>query len=191
MIQKFKKYFLKNKKAICQKAAMLALFLLLGVIFYGSFVLVKDIIFISIENEKATHAREVCEKMSEISKQSDYFLDKINQLENKKKHLNKGDKKEIILELRKIEGNIREIDSSYSNFSNNDFSIKFFSASNDTEADKLFSQIKNLPLYGYRAVYSMEDSLKLNYITDSQLDVLNIEFSELQEKIKSVSSVCN
>ncbi len=191
MIRKVKKYFLKNKKAIYQKAAILALFLLLVVIFYGSFVLVKDIVFISTENEKATHAREICEKISEISKQSDYFLDKISQLEDKKKYLNKDDKKEIILELRKIEGNIKEIDSAYLEFSNNDLSIKFFSASNNTEADKLFSQIKNLPLYGYRAVYSMGDSLKLNYITDSHLDVLGIEFSELQEKIKSVSSACD
>lgn len=161
--------------------------------FFGNLVLAKNLIFVSVEDEKVTHAREVCEKMDLVNKQADFFLEKISQKKDKKNYLSKEEKKEIIVELRKMEGNTREIDIAYSSFIDDDFSIKFFSCNKNSEADRLFSQIKNLPVYGYRAVHSMEDSLGLDYVSASRLEVLEIEFSELKEKIKSIrlASFCD
>lgn len=186
MIEKVKKYLSKNKKAVFRKTAVLALFLLVVTTFFGNLLLAKNLIFISVEDEKATHAREVCEKINLVDKQADFFLEKISQKKDRKNYLSKDEKKEIILKLRKMEGNIRDTEISYDNFFNNDFSIKFFSCNKNSEADKLFSQIKNLPVYGYRAVHSMEDSLGLDYVSDSRLEILEIEFGELKEKIKSI-----
>lgn len=186
MIEKVKKYLSKNKKAVFQKTAVLILFLLIVATFFGNLLLAKNLIFISVEDEKATHAREICEKMNLVDKQADFFLEKISQKKDRKNYLSKNEKKEIILKLRKMEGNIRDMEISYDNFFNNDFSIKFFSCNKNSEADKLFSQIKNLPVYGYRAVHSMEDSLGLDYVSDSRLEILEIEFGELKEKIKSI-----
>lgn len=193
MIEKIKKYLSKNKKAVFQKTAVLILFLLIVATFFGNLVLAKNLIFVSVEDEKVTHAREVCEKMDLVNKQADFFLEKISQKKDKKNYLSKEEKKEIIVELRKMEGNTREIDIAYSSFIDDDFSIKFFSCNKNSEADRLFSQIKNLPVYGYRAVHSMEDSLGLDYVSASRLEVLEIEFSELKEKIKSIrlASFCD
>ena len=102
--------------------------------------------------------------------------------------MDKEEKKEMVVELRKIESKIRNLEIAYFGFYNNDLSIKFFSENNDTEADRLFSSTKHLPFYGYRAIYSMEDALKNSYLASSQLDLLEIEFEEIKEKIKSIRS---
>jgi len=188
MIKKIKKYFSANKKNIIKKTIIIVLFLFVVAIFYADFKLTKNIINTSIENEKTTHAEEMCSEINKIDSQSDYFLDKVNEIRNQSRYLDIDQKKEIIIELRKIEGNIKSAEISYSGFYNNDLSIKFFSFNNKSEADKLFSQTKNLPIYGYEAAHSMEDSLKTTYIGNSQLELLEIEFTELKEKIKSIKS---
>jgi hypothetical protein len=185
MFKKIRKYFLKNKQSLYKKAVLLALFLFVAIMFYINFILIRNLIADAVENEKITHAQEICHLMNGIDKQSDFFLDKLSQIEKTQRVLDIKEKKEMILGLRKLEGNIRETEFSYFGFYNNDLSIKFFS-SQKTEADELFSQIKNLPPYGSRAVSSLEESLKLKYLTAEELDILNMEFSELKEKIKSI-----
>lgn len=194
MTKEIKKYLSKNKKAVYQKTAVLALFLLIVATFFGNLILAERLVFVLVEDEKTDHAQEVCEKMNLIDRQADFFLEKISQKKNGKKYLSKDEKKEMIMKLRKMEGDIRETEISYDNFYNNDFSIKFFSRDKNSESDKFFSQIKNLPVYGYRAVHSMEDSLGLDFISVSRSEVLEIEFGELKEKIKSIclaSSFCD
>jgi hypothetical protein len=186
MIKKIKKYSSSNKKQIYIKTAILALLLVVAVILYADLKLAQDVIFISMENEKKNHAQEVCETMGKIDNQANFFLEKVDEIRRQKNYPSKDQKKEIIIELRKIESNIRSEEISYFGFYGNDLSIKFFSKNNRTEADRLFSQIKNLPVYGYRAVESMEDLLKSNYPSNGQLDVSEIGFSELKAKIKSI-----
>lgn len=186
MINKIKEYYLKERKNIHKKAITLTLFLFVFFVFFINFKIIQNIIFDVVLEEKSRHAEETSETIREIDKQTDFFLEKIEEARSKKGHFNKEEKKEIILALRKIEGNFNEVEINYFGFYNNDFSIKFFSKNNENWADKLFSQTKNLSLYGRRATSSMEDSLKSNYISKSQLDVLEIEFGEIKEKIKSI-----
>jgi hypothetical protein len=98
----------------------------------------KRIIFTSIEIEKNRHGKEICFEINEIDKQADFFLEKIETISNEKKYLDKEEKKEMVVELRKIESKIRNLEIAYFGFYNNDLSIKFFSENNDTEADRLF-----------------------------------------------------
>jgi len=188
MLKKIKKYFSANRKNIIKKTIIIVLFLFVVAIFYADFRLTKNSINTSIENEKTTHTEEMCSEINKIDSQSDFFLEKIEEFRNENNYLSKDQKKEIIVELRKMEGNVKSVEISYFGFYNNDLSIKFFSFNNKSEADRLFSQTKNLPIYGYEVAHSMEDSLKLNYISNSQSDLLEIEFVELKEKIKSIKS---
>lgn len=193
MVKEIKRYFLSNKKNIRRKATVLALFLCVMAIFYADIKLAQRVIFTAIENEKKTHALEVCEAINKIDGQSDFFLGRIDEIRSQKSDPSKDKKKEIIIELRKIESGIRSVEISYFGFLNNDFSIKFFSENNNTEADRLFSQIKNLPIYGYRAVDSMEGLVQSDQLGNGQLDVTEIEFSELKAKIGSIkdgTSIC-
>jgi len=188
MIQKIKSYILNNKKLLYEKAVIIALILAVAAILYANLKLAQGMIFTATENEKEAHAQKVCETMNKIDNQTDFFLGKTGEIRNQKSHLSKNQKKEIIRELRIIEGNIRSEELSYFEFYDNDFSIKFFSKNNDTESDKLFSQITNLPVYGYRAVESMEDLLKSDYPSNGQLDVSEIGFSLLKERINSIKN---
>lgn len=186
MTNKIKEYYLKKRKNIHKKAIILTLFLLVFFVFFINFRIIQNIIFNTALDEKSRHAEETIETIREIDKQTDFFLEKIEEARSKNGYFTKEEKKEIILALRKIESNFNEVEINYFGFYNNDFSIKLFSKNSETWADKLFSQTKNLSLYGRRAASSMEDSLKSNYISKSQLDVLEIEFGEIKEKIKSI-----
>lgn len=188
MIAKIKKYLADNKKSLYLKLSVFALVILTIGIFYGNFMLAKKMVANLVNEEKAVHAQEICATLDEISGEIDFFTEKINQMKNQKTYLDKNQKKEIILALRKLEGDVRKIDIAYLGF-HNDLSLKFFSWEKNNPVDGLFYQIKNLPIYGYWAVESMENSLKADYITAGQKDVLLIEFSELREKLKSISSV--
>jgi len=155
--------------------------------FYGNFILAKKIAAELINAEKTFHAQEVCATLKEINQETNFFIEQISQLKNQKNYLNKDQKREIIQDLRKLEGYVRKIDIAYAGFYN-DLSLKFFSWEKRAPADILFSQIKNLPIYGYRAVETMENSLNSDYITGSQKDILQIEFEELGGKIKSINN---
>jgi hypothetical protein len=188
MIVKIKKYIIDNKKSFCRKLSVLVLVLLIIGLFFETFILTEKLITDLINDEKNTHAQEVCATMNEINQGANSFQEQLGQMKNQKNYLDIDQKKEIIQNLRKLEGDIRKIDIAYFGFYFNDWSLKFFSFEKETPADKLFSQIKNLPIYGYRAVEMMENSLNSDYITDNQKDVLQIEFSELQEKLKSINN---
>lgn len=185
MITIIKKYLTDHKKNFYHTFSVLILVLLIMSIGYGDFILAKKMVAQLIDEERAVHAQEICATLNEISGETDFFAEKIDQMRNQKNYLDKNQKKEIILALRKLEGNIREIDIAYFGFYN-DLSLKFFSWEKNNPVDGLFYQIKNLPIYGYRAIESLEDSLKADYITAGQKDILRIEFSELQEKLKSI-----
>lgn len=192
MITRIKKYLTAHKKSFYHKLSVLALVVLIIGIFYGNFILAKNIIANLIGEEKTFHAQEICATLNEIRQETDFLTEQIDQMKNRRNYLDINQKKEIILALREIEGNVRKLDIAYFGFYN-DLSLKFFSWEKAAPADILFAQIKNLPIYGYRAVEVMENSLGSDYITSSQGDVLQIEFSELQEKIKSfnaLSGVC-
>lgn len=186
MVQRIKSLILDNKKIICKKALILALFLAVIAIFYADLKLARDVIFAATDNEKQIHAQEACETINKIDTQADFFLSKIGEIRNQKSYLSKSQKKEILRELRIIESDVRSEEISYFEFFSNDLSLKFFSKNNSTESDMLFSQIANLPVYGHRAVESMEDLLKSNYPSNGQLDISEIEFSLLKEKINSI-----
>jgi cell division protein FtsB len=186
MFERIKKYLVDNKKSLYLKLSVFILALLIIGIFYGNFILAKNMVADLINEEKTAHAQEVCATLDEINQEINFFAGQISQLKNQRNYLDKNQKKEIIQDLRKLEGHVRKIDLAYLGFYN-DLSLKFFSFEKEAPVDNLFSQIKNLPIYGYRAVEAMENSLSSDYITRSQKDVLQIEFNELREKIKSVN----
>lgn len=194
MIKKIKKYLTDNKKSLYLKLSVFTLVLLIIGIFYGNFILVKKTVAELINTEKTAHAQEICNTLNEINQKTNYFIKLIDQMKNQKNYLDIDQKKEIIRNLRKLEGNVRKIEIAYFGFYFNDWSLKFFSWEKGVPTDILFSQIKNLPIYGYRAVEAMENPLGADYITDSQKDFLQLEFAELQGKIKSIddaSEICS
>lgn len=193
MITKIKKYLTANKKSLYCKLSVLVLVALIIGIFYGNFILAKNMVTGLIREEKTIHAQEVCATLNEINQETNSLAEQIDQLKNQRNYLDKEQKKEIIQDLRKLEGDVRKLDIAYFGFYFGDLSLKFFSWEKSAPEDILFAQIKNLPIYGYRAVETMENSLSSDYITKSQKDILQIEFSEFQEKLKSIgdsSGIC-
>lgn len=192
MITKIKKYLADNKKSLYCKLSVLALVVLIIGIFYGNFILAKNMVTDLIREEKTIHAQEVCATLNEINQEVGFFTERLDLMKNQRTYLDKEQKKEIIQDLRKLEGYVRKLDIAYFGFYN-DLSLNFFSWEKSAPEDILFAQIKNLPIYGYRAVETMENSLSSDYITKSQKDILQIEFNELHEKIKSIgdsSGIC-
>ncbi|PJA87951.1 MAG: hypothetical protein CO140_01535 [Candidatus Moranbacteria bacterium CG_4_9_14_3_um_filter_40_7] len=194
MFKEIKKYLADNMKSFYRKLFILALFLFIIGVFYGNFILVKKLVANLISEEKNTHAQEVCTTLDDINQKTNFFLGQLEQMQNRRNYLSNEQKRGIIQSLRKLEGDVRKIEMAYLGFYFNDLSIKFFSGEKETPVDILFSQIKNLPIYGYRAVEAMENSLAADYITRDQKDVLQSEFAELQGKIESIdnaSKICN
>ena len=188
MIGKIKKYITDHKKNLYYRFLILTLVLLIIGLSYVNFILVKKMVADLISEEKAFHAQEICITLNEIGQETNSFTQWMGQLKNQRNYLDKEQKKEIIQDLRKLEGQVRKIDIAYFAFYN-DLSLKFFSWNKNTPEDNLFSQIKNLPVYGYRAIESTENVLNSDYVTKNQVDFLQIEFGELQEKIKSIYAV--